>query len=1024
LAEFTPRIYGKYYLIDRIAVGGMAEVYAAKSFSEGGFEKMLVIKRILSRYSENRSFVSMFIDEAKISVALQHANVVQVYDFGKIKDNYYLAMEWVDGRDLKRLSRCLKERRESLPQDFAVYIAHEICKGLDYAHKLRDYKGAPMGIVHQDISPSNVVVSFSGEIKVVDFGIAKTQALANDVKDGINWGKVQYSAPERLRNQEPTPQSDIFSVGVVLHELLTGRGLFRDRDPKASARRILSGDYPAPSIYNPAIPPGLDLLVMRALSLKGEDRFTDAGELQEMLFEFLSKSPAAVQRSLSAYMVDVFTEERREQQDRLERGSRMALDFHESLGEMSGLEMGPSGSVPIGSGLLDSIGVNPRLHPSKGRNIKDLRGTPNSVGGTPSNDTLQVEDLSEPISEVLHVEETRDVPSTPTHNTYNTYNTANSSAPNASPKRKRAAHVHGVRKRRGAEPDAPPPNRRVWGVAIALGLAVGLVGGLVALNGGEDPLPAAEVVRNLEEAHPDVTGQQNLRISDGWLQVRKGSVEALGTARNAFEGAVAGDPHSVGALAGLALVYAQLSERLPDLGQRSLPLLARAEAIDPTNPDILRARAGAQVAFGRPEEAKETARACLAARSDDALCQLFLGQALLALNELDEAEGVLTSAQEVLTESGAAHRSLASVWTRQGRLAEARDLLEGFPGRGANPQVDADLAELYARAGSYDRAFELVSSAVEDDPRALRARLLLSELMLHVRGQTNDADALLANLSEEPVGDPELQLRILVQAANAALAAGDPARAERLAEEAVKVRFGWPAAHYVQARARAANGDRSGAIEALTHVDLEGIPDRDVVRYHYGAAMLLIADQRLRIARLELEAALELEPGFWWARVALAEVLRGLDQPDDAGFLLEEGWRHDIEQDSVRDQRVQLVIEAPDFTGHPGADCLLNPSCTAVEGVSPPWAGRIALARGQYGEAVGLLPDEGGFVGGLRGLALGGGVDGDWAGLHRRYAIDLGSSDPEARARAAGRALALDPADTGAAAVLLGLPTR
>ena len=1021
MAEFTPRIYGKYYLIDRIAVGGMAEVYAAKSFSEGGFEKMLVIKRILSRYSENRSFVSMFIDEAKISVALQHANVVQVYDFGKIKDNYYLAMEWVDGRDLKRLSRCLKDRRESLPQDFAVYIAHEICKGLDYAHKLRDYKGAPMGIVHQDISPSNVVVSFSGEIKVVDFGIAKTQALANDVKDGINWGKVQYVAPERLRNQEPTPQSDIFSVGVVLHELLTGRGLFRDRDPKASARRILSGDYPAPSIYNPAIPPGLDLLVMRALSLKGEDRFADAGELQEMLFEFLSKSPAAVQRSLSEYVVDVFAEERREQQDRLERGSRMALDFHESLGEMSGLEMGPSGSVPLGSGLLDSIGVDAKLLPSKGRNIKNLRGTPNQIGTPASNDTLQVEDLSEPISEVLHIEETRDVPSVPTHGTYNSYNTGNSSAP-TTPKRKRAAHVHGVRKRRGAEPDSPPPNRRVWGIAIALGLAVGLVGGLVALNGGEDPLPAAEVVRGLEGAHPDVSGQQNLRISDGWLQVRKGSVEALGTARGAFERAVAGDPHSVGALAGLALVYAQLSERLPDLGQRSLPLLARAEAIDPTNPDILRAKAGAQVAFGRPDEAQESARACLAVRPEDALCELFLGQALLALGELDEAEGVLASAQQVLTESGSAHRSLASAWMQQGRLADARDLLEGFPGRGANPQVDADLAELYARAGSYERAFELVHSSVEDDPKALRARLLLAELRLHVRGETNEADSLLATLAEEPVGDPELQLRILVQAANAALAAGDPARAERLADESVKVRFGWPAAHFVQARARAANGDRSGAVEALNHVDLEGIPERDAVRYHYGAAMLLIEDQRLRIARLELEAALELEPGFWWARVALAEVLRGLDQADDAGFLLEEGWRHDIEQDSLRDRRVLMVVAPPTFTGHAGADCLLDPSCTAVEGVSPPWAGRIAFARGQYGEAVGLLPDEGGFVGGLRGLALGHVVDGDWAGLHRRYAMDLGAGDPEGRARAAALALTLDPADTGAAALLLGLP--
>lgn len=1028
MAEFTPRIYGKYYLIDRIAVGGMAEVYAAKSFSEGGFEKMLVIKRILSRYSENRSFVSMFIDEAKISVALQHANVVQVFDFGKTKDNYYLAMEWVDGRDLKRVYGRLKERRESLPQDFAVYIAHEVCKGLDYAHKLRDFKGESMRIVHQDVSPSNVVVSFSGEIKVVDFGIAKTQALANDVKDGINWGKVQYVAPERLRNQEPTPQSDIFSVGVVLHELLTGRGLFRERDPKASARRILSGDYPAPSIYNPAIPSGLDLLVMRALAVKAEDRFQDAGELQEMLFEFLSKSPAAIQRSLAEYMAEVFADERREQHQRLERGSRMALEFHKSLGEVAAIESGPSGSVPLGSGLLDSVRVNARRPSALGGNIKNLRG-PTTPPPMSSGGTIQVEDLSDPISDVLSVEDSRELPSVPSHTSYSggTFYGTGVGRQSAGSPRKKAAHVHGVRKRRpqtGALTEDGVGARKLWGLIIAAGLAVGLIVGLVAFDGDEDLLPAAAVVQGLQQTYPEVNGAQDLRVSDGWLQVRKGSVEALGDARTAFEGAVAADTTNVSALAGLALVYAQLAERLPDLGQQALPLLARAEAVDATNPDILRARAGAHLAFGRASDAEQAARDCLAARADDPLCQLFLGQALLALGQPSEAEGQLQIALAQMSESGPAHSSLAASMVSMGRLADGRMVLEGFSNRSGHPRIDADLAQLYARAGDYAKASALVADAVDGDPRDLRARLLKAELLLHVDGNAEEADALLAALAEEPVGERDLQLRILVQASNAALGAGDPQRAERLAEEAVSVRLGWPPAHYAQARAREARGERTGAAEALTHVVTDELEGRQKVRYHYGAAMLMIADQRWRIARIELETALAIEPGFWWARVALAEVLRQLDLEDDADVLIEEGWRYDIEQEFVRDRRVLMVIPEPGFPGHPGADCVLDSECGGVDGVSPPWEGRIALARGQYGEAVGQLPAEEGFLGGLRALALGSEPTGDHAGLYRRYAVDMGASDPETRSEAAARALELDPDDTVAAALLLGLAPR
>ena len=173
--SFEPRAFGRYFLVDTIAVGGMAEVFKAKTFSEGGFEKLLCIKRILKHLSGNDEFVEMFIDEAKISVELQHANIVPIYDFGKIQTNYFIAMECVEGKDVKGILRKLAEKRKLLPPEYAVYIAHETCKGLEYAHKKTNLRGEPLGIIHRDISPSNILVSYNGEIKIADFGIAKAR---------------------------------------------------------------------------------------------------------------------------------------------------------------------------------------------------------------------------------------------------------------------------------------------------------------------------------------------------------------------------------------------------------------------------------------------------------------------------------------------------------------------------------------------------------------------------------------------------------------------------------------------------------------------------------------------------------------------------------------------------------------------------------------------------------------------------------------------------------------------------------
>jgi len=335
LTPQEPISFGRYFLIDKIAVGGMAEVFKAKSFSHGGFEKLLVIKRILQHLSENEEFVEMFIDEAKISVELQHPNIVQIYDFGRIADNYFIAMECVEGKDVKGILRKLAERRKMLPLEYAVYIAHEMCKGLDYAHKRTDMQGTPLGIVHRDVSPSNILVSYSGEVKVADFGIAKAQISAYNTKGGVLKGKFEYMSPEQARGEDLNHQADLFATGIILHEMLTGRRLFKSESDIRTLERIKAVDAAPPSQLNPGIPKRLDDIVMRALTSDRADRFQDARELQTALLEFMyPATPDLTRENLGHFLTELFSAEIRGERERLEVGTKAAANLHEHAPEI------------------------------------------------------------------------------------------------------------------------------------------------------------------------------------------------------------------------------------------------------------------------------------------------------------------------------------------------------------------------------------------------------------------------------------------------------------------------------------------------------------------------------------------------------------------------------------------------------------------------------------------------------------------------------------------------------------------
>jgi hypothetical protein len=351
---FTPEAFGKYYLVDRIAVGGMAEIFRAKTFGEGGFENTVVIKRILGHMSENEQFIQMFLDEAKVTALLQHTNIVRIWDFGKISSNYFLAMDCVDGKDVKQILRKLAERKKLLPREFAVYVALEAAKGLDFAHKKTTPAGQPLHIVHRDISPSNLLVSYSGEVKVADFGIVQASNVNETTAQGTLKGKFEYMSPEQACGKELDRRSDILSLGIILWEMLTGRRLNKTDNEMKTLERVKLATYDPPSTVNPAVPARLDEIVMRALDRDPSARYQDAREFHADLLEFLyPASPDLTQQSLAHFMAELFADDIAAERTRLAENTRLALALHEAAVSVElepEWEEAPSAGKAVGRG--------------------------------------------------------------------------------------------------------------------------------------------------------------------------------------------------------------------------------------------------------------------------------------------------------------------------------------------------------------------------------------------------------------------------------------------------------------------------------------------------------------------------------------------------------------------------------------------------------------------------------------------------------------------------------------------------
>jgi len=285
-----PRSFGPYTLLRRLAVGGMAEIYVAKTLGLGGFEKLAALKLVHPHLSADPQFVRMLIDEAKILVLLTHANIAQVFDLGSIDGTYFIAMEYVEGIDVQGLERAAKRLGRPLPISVCCFIVSEMLNGLDYAHRKRDQSGRPLGIVHRDISPQNVVVSRAGEIKLVDFGIAKSKLRLEGTEVGVIKGKYGYMSPEQAWADPTDRRSDVFSAGIMLYELLTGNVLYTARSVAELITKVRRAEIVPPNEVRPEIPERLSSIVMRALAVEPSDRYQSALEMGDALREFLYRS--------------------------------------------------------------------------------------------------------------------------------------------------------------------------------------------------------------------------------------------------------------------------------------------------------------------------------------------------------------------------------------------------------------------------------------------------------------------------------------------------------------------------------------------------------------------------------------------------------------------------------------------------------------------------------------------------------------------------------------------------------------
>src|SRR6202012_2242858 len=325
----------RYRVIERLEAGGMAEVFRAESEGLQGFRKQVAIKRVLPHLSSKKKFISMFLDEARLSAQLSHSNCVQVFDIGVGDAAFFIVMEFVDGANLKAIIEHLRKAGRDFPVEAAVHISLELCKGLAYAHELTDPNGVPLYIVHRDMSPPNVLVTKHGEIKIVDFGLAKANSQLEKSEPGIIKGKFSYLSPEAAMGQDVDARTDVFAVGIILWELLAGQRLFLGDTDFQTVKKVQAAQVPSITAINKKVPPELERIIVRSLARDPNQRYRTARDLGLDLSKFIFKNAVPVSTFDVASLVQTAMKER--QRHRPMQASIIDKLIEEALLESSSL---------------------------------------------------------------------------------------------------------------------------------------------------------------------------------------------------------------------------------------------------------------------------------------------------------------------------------------------------------------------------------------------------------------------------------------------------------------------------------------------------------------------------------------------------------------------------------------------------------------------------------------------------------------------------------------------------------------
>ena len=310
MSNFQPTRFGKYLLLEKLATGGMAQLYRAKIIGVEGFEKFIAIKQILPHLAHEEELITSFIDEAKLAALLNHQNIVQIYDFGSMENSYFITMEYLYGKDLRAVNAKAKEKGSPVTIENALYLISKACAGLDYAHKLKDFQGKSLNIIHRDISPQNVFLTYEGDVKIVDFGIAKAASQSTITQVGMIKGKVAYMSPEQAAGKVIDHRSDIFATGILLYELLAGCRMFTGDDTLQILSKVREGEFTPLGTLKGGLPEKLYDIAAKALAKDPEDRYQSCADMQadieECIFR-LNLRPSG--RSMAEYLKILFAEE-------------------------------------------------------------------------------------------------------------------------------------------------------------------------------------------------------------------------------------------------------------------------------------------------------------------------------------------------------------------------------------------------------------------------------------------------------------------------------------------------------------------------------------------------------------------------------------------------------------------------------------------------------------------------------------------------------------------------------------------